>query len=97
MQTVGSREWGAGGRERVAGSRELCKCNSFFRHCEPPLLELQELLNHDKGARQPAFDFLSGIDAKDKLRIATPFCRTKSFPNYQGLTAKRLAMTSSNC
>jgi hypothetical protein len=25
---------------------------------------------------------------KEKLRIAAPFCRTKSLPNYQGKTAR---------
>jgi hypothetical protein len=29
-----------------------------IRHCEPPLLELQEPLNQNKGARQSGFDFL---------------------------------------
>jgi hypothetical protein len=30
---------------------------------------------------------------KEKIQIATPFCRTEFITNHQSLTAKRLAMT----
>jgi hypothetical protein len=53
-----------GNREQEAGSRELCKCNSIFRHCEPPLQGWRELLRQNKGAWQPAFILLSWVQAK---------------------------------
>jgi hypothetical protein len=42
-----------------------------MRHCEPPENKWLELLNNDKGARQPAFIILPWLQAKDKLRIAS--------------------------
>ena len=44
----------------VSTDRKTC------RHCEPPFQKWQELVNHDKGARQSDFDILSGVDGKRK-------------------------------
>ena len=47
----------------VSTDRKTC------RHCEPPFQKWQELVNHDKGARQSDFDILSGVDGKKNCRL----------------------------
>ncbi len=60
-ERIDSREQGT-----EIGERGALKLSFFNRHCEPTLQKWQELVNHDKGARQSDFDILSGVDGKRK-------------------------------
>ena len=58
----------------VSTDRKAC------RHCEPPFQKWQELVNHDKVARQSDFDILSGVDGKRKTADCRAFLPNEIFP-----------------
>ena len=64
-----------------------------MRHCELPLPEWQEIMNCNIGARQPAFIFLSWVQAKRK----TADCfASLAMTGYRCVTASPRQMKSGN-